>query len=43
MLAEIFMKNDINNDGSLNIDGFTSSLLEMDGLSEHTLNLKEIK
>jgi hypothetical protein len=42
MLAEIFLRSDINNDGDINIDGFTSSLIEALGVTEYGLTLKEI-
>jgi|APCry1669188879_1035177.scaffolds.fasta_scaffold265974_1 hypothetical protein len=42
MLAEIFLRSDINNDGDINIDGFTSALIEAQGVTEYGLTLKEI-
>jgi hypothetical protein len=42
MLAEIFLRSDINNDGDINIDGFTSSLIEALGVTEYGLTLKQI-
>lgn len=43
MLAEIFIRSDINNDGDININGFTSSLIEAQAITEYGLNLKEIE
>ena len=43
LLAELFMSKDLDLDGTVNMDGFKSAVIDASGVSEFGIQLKELQ